>query len=261
MLAKSLGDLKRGFSLWPVWTHQAYHEISSKYKRTALGSIWISGAMVATALALAIMIGGIQGQPLQVTLPYVMAGIMAFALSGSYIMVDSPEVYMGAANIIKNHAYPFSYYTLETLTRSFIVFAHNLIAFYIAMAIVGGLAVPNWTVIFGLVLVYINSFLWGSLISMAAARFRDLRFLFPFMSQIVFFLTPIFWHPTNVSGWRVALINFNPFYGLVEIIRTPMLGGLPMAVAWEQALIATTAGLVLWLIFFGLNRAKIAFWI
>jgi ABC-type polysaccharide/polyol phosphate export permease len=179
MFSKSIDDLRHALSLYHVWLHQAYHEVSSKYKRTILGSIWISGGMVATSLALAIVMGGIQGQILSDILPYVMGGIICFSLSGGYILSEAPDVYISSANIIRNHAYPFTYYSLESLSRTFIIFLHNIVVFYIVLVCLGRLAVPHWSILPALVVVYVNSVLWGSLVSMMAARFSDIRFLLP----------------------------------------------------------------------------------
>lgn len=216
--------------------------------------------MAATSLALAIVMGGIGGQNLSETLPFVMGGIMAFALSG-FILSEAPEIYMSSANIIKNHSYPFMYYNFEAVTRIFIVFLHNIVVFYIAMIVLQRLSVPNWTLLPALVLVYINTLLWSSLAAMVSTRFRDLRFMLPFMSQIVFFLTPVFWRPEHMKGWRTLIIDVNPFYGLTEIIRAPLLGQAAPLGAWGLAAGSVCVGVVVWLVSFSLYRSKIAFWV
>ncbi len=216
--------------------------------------------MVATSIALAIVMGGIQKQSLPDILPYIMAGILCFYLPG-YVLTEAPEVYMSSSNIIKNHAYPFTYYAFESVTRVFLVFLHNLVAYYLAMAILTRLAIPDWTILPALVLVYCNCLVWGTLASMVAARFRDLRFLLPFMSQIIFFMTPVFWHPNNMDGWRVWLVRVNPFYGLMEIVRSPLLGTTAPSLAWELSAASLIIGSLLWLFFFSRFRSKIPFWI
>jgi len=217
--------------------------------------------MLATSLALAIVMGGIQGQNLPDILPYVMAGIISFTLSG-YIMNDGPEVYMAANGIIKNHAYPFTYYSFESITRTFIVFLHNLVVYYLMLACLGKLVAPHWSILLALVVIYVNSALWASMAAMLAARYRDMRFLLPFIGQIVFFMTPVFWKPTGFThGWRSSLIAFNPFYGLMEIVRQPMLGVPASLHAWELSAISLSVGAVLWLVVFSAFRRKIAFWV
>jgi ABC-type polysaccharide/polyol phosphate export permease len=260
MINKSINDLKRSISLYHVWTHQAYHELSAKYKRTVLGPLWISSGMVANSLALSIVMGVIQGQNLQDALPYVMGGVMCFALV-SIILTEAPETYMTSAGIIKNHPYPYSYYTLESVTRNFILFAHNLVVYFITMAILGKLTIPHWSILIAFPLIYVTCVTWCTLASMVAARFRDLRFMLPFLSQIIFFMTPCFWRADNVTGWRSILVYGNPFYGLMEITRSPLLGFSAPMIAWQLSVGALALGVALWLVMFGAFRGKIAFWV
>ena len=260
MLKEAMKDLGRGMGLIRVWLFQAYHELSAKYRRTALGSLWIAGSMVATSLAMSIVMGGIMGQNIGEILPYIMGGILCFALP-AYILSEAPEVFYIFSPIIKNHAYPFTYYTFESVSKTFMLFFHNLVAYFIVMACIGKLVLPHWSIIFGLPIVYVTVFLWGSIISIAAARFSDFRFLLPYISQIAFFLTPVWWHAGTISGWRMVLLAGNPIYGLLEIVRAPLLGESPPLLAWELALGTMLVGFILWLFVFGANRKKIAFWV
>lgn len=258
---KAYNDLKRGFNLYKVWLYQAYHELSSKYRHTALGSFWIAGSMISTSICLSLVFGVIQGQNLNVVLPYIMGGILVYTMLG-FVLVEGNEVFLGAAGIIKNHAYPFTYYVFESVTRSFLTFCHNLIVFYIALFCVGYFHVPNWSFILGIPIVLVTMWTWGTVAGLAAARFRDLRFMLPYVSQLVFFITPVFWQPgPHAQGWRAAIVNFNPFYGLLEVVREPLLGKAPAANCWVLAFIAMFSGIAAWAIFFPLLRRRIPFWV
>lgn len=258
---KAYLDLKSGLGLYKVWVYQAYHELSAKYRNTALGSLWIAGSMVTTSVCLAIVFGGIQGQNLTETLPYVMGGILVWNLVG-YILTEANEVYLGAAGIIKNHAYPFTYYIFEGVTRQFMTFLHNIVVFYISIMVVGYFHVPSPMVFLALPIVLVTMVSWGSIMGMISARFRDLRFMIPYVSQLIFFITPIFWRPTATqTGWRLALIDYNPFYGLVEIIRGPLIGVDPSARCWELAMIAMVSGVGVWIFVFSAFRRRIPFWV
>jgi len=259
--AKALNDLKRGYSLHNVWIYQAYHEISAKYKHTVLGSFWIAGGMVTTSLALALVFGVLQGQNLKTALPFVMGGILAYGLVG-FMFTDAPEIFMGAGGTIKNHAYPFTYFIFEGVTKSFLIFLHNLIVYFIAVALMGAFVVPNWTLLPGLAIGLATMFFWGTFFAMMASRFRDLRFMMPYISQILFFTTPIFWRPdASLKGAKALVINANPIYGLVEIIRSPLLGQSPPKICWVLSLAALGTGVIAWAIVFGAFRRRIPFWV
>ncbi len=260
MYSKAFKDLKAAFSLWHVWFYQAYHVISAKYKRTALGSLWISGSMVATSVSLSIVFGGIFGQNLKDALPFIMAGILCFGFAG-YPLVEGHETFLSNGSIIKNHAYPFTFYIMEGTTRNFFMFFHNLIVFYLAMFIVSAAKIPHWTIIPALLVAWIYMASWGTITAMMASRYRDLRFLLPYIGQLMTFITPVFWRADQLTGWRRLIVDLNPVYGILEIVRAPLLGNIPPPQAWLLASIAAGSGVILWLIFFPQLRRRIPFWV
>jgi len=129
------------------------------------------------------------------------------------------------------------------------------------MAFIGSIAVPHWTILPGLMLVFTSMITWSTVTAMFAARFRDVRFMLPFLSSLFLVLTPIFWAPSMLSGWRLVLVHYNPLYGLLEVIRMPLLGKMPPPEAWIIASITAVLGLVAWLVFFPANRRRIPFWV
>lgn len=260
MFSRAIKDLSGGLSLSHVWLYQAYHEISSKYKRTMLGSLWITGSMVFTSISFAIVFGALFGQSLADNLPRIMGGLIGFYLIG-HILTEAPEVYMSNSPIIRNHAYPFTYYSFEAVTRNFFVFLHNIVILEIILVIVQKWAIPHWSLLIGLPLVLFNMFTWGSLVSMLAARYRDLRFLLPYLSMPIQFLTPIMYTVDQLKGMKLLLVELNPFYPFVEMIRSPMLGTMMPMQYWPMALIITAVGALLWMFFFSIMRKRIAFWV
>ncbi|MFZ4664630.1 MAG: ABC transporter permease [Caldilineaceae bacterium] len=259
-MGKAFADLSNGLGLSHVWVHQAYHGISAKYKRTVLGSLWISGGMVASSVSMAIVFGGIFGQDLKVALPLIMAGLLTYMMV-VFPLSEAPEAFVGNSTIIVNHAYPFTYFIFEAVCKSFFLFLHNLAVFYVMMAFIGSMVVPHWAILPGLLLVFTSMITWSTITAMFAARFRDVRFMFPFLGSLFLVLTPIFWQPSMLSGWRLALVHYNPLYGLLEVIRMPLLGKMPPTEAWMIASVTAALGLVAWLVFFPANRRRIPFWV
>jgi ABC-type polysaccharide/polyol phosphate export permease len=260
MVSKAIEDLRKGLSLYYVWVYQAYHDITAKYKRTVLGSLWMSGGMVVTSVSLAIIFGALFHQSLQQALPYTMSGIVCFMMVG-YVFGDGTEMFISAGGIIKNHAYPFTFYAFHTMCKSFINFLHNLVIFWIFMAVIGSLTIPYWSVIPGILVALLFMFSWGMIAGMMAARFRDMRFMLPYMGQLFSMLTPIFWRTDSLHGPVLLAVNLNPVFEIIQLIRDPLLGKPSSAMAWEIALGYTGAGLVLWAIFFTAFRRRIPFWV
>lgn len=255
---KTFLDLKRGISLYRVWTYAAYHELTAKYRRTFLGSLWIAGSMVVTSLCLSLVFGTLMGQDLRQVLPHIMAGILCFSLV-SFILIDGPEVFLRNSGNIQNHAYPFSYYVFESMTKEIFLFLHNLIVYYIAMVLIGAATFPHWTILIGLPIVVITGTCWGSVFGILAARFRDMRFMLPYVNQMLFFITPIFW---TVDHSKKSLLAYgNPYYGLLEMMRSPLMGEIAPPICWELALGTLVSGIIVWLIVFSTFRRRIPFWV
>jgi lipopolysaccharide transport system permease protein len=79
--------------------------------------------------------------------------------------------------------------------------------------------------------------------------------------QIAFFMTPVIWKPEQL-GSRQALLWLNPFFDLLEIVRAPLLGAVP--IVHHLWLGASVFSVVLWgLAWFLFTRARgrIAFWL
>jgi ABC-type polysaccharide/polyol phosphate export permease len=78
--------------------------------------------------------------------------------------------------------------------------------------------------------------------------------------QILFFITPVIWTGDRLSGFE-ALLQFNPLYHLLELVRTPLLGSSPPLVNWLVSIGMAAAGIPIAIALFGRYRARIAYWI
>jgi len=260
MIAKAINDLKRAFALRHVWLYQAWHETQSKYKRTLLGPFWIAASMMATAGSLALVFGAIMGQDLHIFYPYILSGMMAFYLC-TFPLQEGPELFTGAAGIIKNTSYPFSYYICERISKVLISFGHNLVVFYAVVLLIGAAAIPHWTILIGFPIVVTTMFFWAGAIATISSRFRDLRIFLPYTAQFMFSMTPIFWQADQIGQKRAFIAHVNPIYGLVEMIRSPLLGHAPPHICWGLALSAMISGMVVWTVTFIPFRRRIPFWV
>jgi ABC-2 type transport system permease protein/lipopolysaccharide transport system permease protein len=276
MLSKAIDDLRRGWSLNHVWTYQAYHEVSSKYKRTVFGPLWLCGSMIFMSLSFAIVFGALWGTNLRDTLPYIMSGILAYNAI-SYILIEAPETYMFNSGIIRNHAYPFTYYTFEAIAKNIIQMGYNIIAFELvmvalqflphgaaqgqALSTTEPLVIPHWSFIIGLPMVCLNMFTWGALVSLLSSRFRDMRFLIPYVSTVVMFMMPIMYRKEQLKGMKLLFVELNPMYPFVEMLRSPLRGEAMPLDMWPMAIGVSVVGIILWIIFFAAFRKRIPFWV
>jgi lipopolysaccharide transport system permease protein len=80
--------------------------------------------------------------------------------------------------------------------------------------------------------------------------------------QVTFYLTPIIWMPQTISAHVSSyLLDLNPVYHLVEIMRAPLLGTMPTTTNWLVSIAMAIIGSVLALAFYGNYRRRIAYWL
>jgi ABC-type polysaccharide/polyol phosphate export permease len=96
---------------------------------------------------------------------------------------------------------------------------------------------------------------------MPATRFRDIYQSIQFGSQILFFLTPVFWTPAQMQGKRSIILTLNPFAHLLELIRQPVLGHVPALIHWEWGigLMFITGAIAVTML--TVYRKRVVFWL
>ena len=80
--------------------------------------------------------------------------------------------------------------------------------------------------------------------------------------QVLFYVTPIIWMPDSV-GARVSsfIVNTNPAYHVLELVRAPILGYTPSPMNWTISVGVAVLGLFVSMIFYGTYKKRIAYWI
>jgi lipopolysaccharide transport system permease protein len=99
-------------------------------------------------------------------------------------------------------------------------------------------------------------------LSIVCTRFRDVIEIIKNLMQVMFYATPIIWGsemlPKKVGD---IILNFNPFYHLITIIREPLLGQIPTFLNWVIPVSMALIGWIFALTFFGHYRKRVAYWL
>lgn len=93
------------------------------------------------------------------------------------------------------------------------------------------------------------------------ARYRDLPRLVSSLMVVILLLTPVFWMPTMVKGWRSAIFYANPIYYGVEFLRAPLLGKPPDILVISVFLSMTAIVWVVGSFFYRRFHRYVAFWV
>ena len=256
----ALRDIAEGARAAYLWQMLGWQDVRQRYRRSKLGPFWLTISMGVLVGALGVLYASLFNMAISDYLPFVAAGFIVWGLISSLIN-EGCTAFIDAATIIRQVAVPLSVHVYRVIWRSFIVFAHNVVIFVVVAVIFS--IWPGWTVLLaipGLVLLCANGIWIGLLLGLVSARFRDIPQILASVVQVAFFLTPIIWKPELLPG-RVLILDLNPFYHVVELVRAPMLGHAPQPMSWAATLGITLGGWVVTLAMYRRYRWRIAYWV
>lgn len=283
---RSRRDLVDGLRAWRLWGHLAWQDVRRRYRRSLVGPFWLTITMATTTLGLGVLFGVLLHNQLSTFLPYIGAGMIVWGFVGG-CLVEGPDSFTASEGVIKLVPAPYTVYVLRTVWRQLITFAHNMII-YVVMLVVffGALHTPNYTMtgepcrpgvicepglgwnallaIPGFLLLVAGMTATSLTLGIVAARFRDIKPLIGAVVQMLFFYTPISWPLDTFKqavGSAVWIIQLNPLFHFVQIVRQPMVG---QSVDWWSWVIAGGLTVIAWVTALTMlvrYRHRIAYWL
>ena len=257
---RALFDLVEGARAHHLWYLLGWRDIRQRYRRSLLGPLWLTLSMGALVGALGFLYGMLLGVETAAYMPFLALGFIVWALI-SGVITDGCQVFINAESIIKQVGLPLSVHVYRLLWRNLLILFHNALVFVVVAAVFG--VWPGWAGLLalpGLVLLCLNGLWVALLLGIVSARFRDVPPIVASIVRICFFVTPIIWMPELVPA-RATVLEINPFYHLVEVVRAPLLGEVPGLSSWIAVLCMTAGGWVLAFAFFRRYRWRIAYWV
>lgn len=244
------------------WLYLGYMDITLKYKRTLLGPWWVTLGICMIVGVLSTVWPHILSTDFNFFIPYFSIGFVIWNWFSSTIL-ESTSSLIESENLIKQIRIPISTHLLRCSIRNFISFGHNSVLILIVIYIYN-LNIDFKVLIFytfpSLLLIFFSLNSIGIILGIFALRFRDFNNISFFILQILFFFTPIIWHPSilNKSSY---FLEFNLIYYWVDIIRQPILG---LEIHQNSLLVIFFSSLILFFLsclFIGKYRNRIIYWL
>ncbi len=253
-------DLISTLLLRDLWLYLAWQDIRLRYRRSTIGPFWITLSMGVFILVLGAVYGQLFKSDIDEYLPHLAGGFIVWHfISG--LLTEYPNMFVDNASYIKDIKINPLTILFRVVTRHIIIFAHNvliILGVYFYFGINPGISAILFVP--GFILVTLNLAAIGVSLSLIGVRFRDVSLITQNIVQLLFFVTPILWFPRLVSEDSLILV-FNPFAYYLDLIRSPLLGALPMLLSW---LVAIGTFMIFSLIATALYRAKaksIPYWV
>jgi lipopolysaccharide transport system permease protein len=206
----------------------AWRDVSVRYKQTIIGLAWALIQPTATMLVFVVVFGTLAKLPTEGDAPYallVYSGLLPWQLFSTALNGASGSL-IGNANLISKVYFPRLIVPTSAVVVSFIDF---LISFIILVALMLWYKfVPGWQILtlpLFVVMAFLASLGPGLWITALNVKYRDFRYIIPFIVQFGLYISPVGFSSSVVpSEWRL-LYSLNPIVGVIEGFRWATLGG------------------------------------
>lgn len=258
----AINDIFSSLQKHSIATTFGWLDVKQRYRRSKVGVFWLTLNMAVMIAAFALVFGTIFKAPLQEYLPFITAGMIIWTYFNS-TLTEGCHTFIQAEGMVKQTELPLFLHVMRLIWRNLIILLHNAIALPVVFLIMG--TDISWKMILALpafLLLTLNLAWMSLLLATFCARFRDMPAIVANFVQVVFYLTPIIWMPSLLPQRTSALIlELNPLYHLIELVRNPLLGITPNPVDWIWASAMCVIGSTFTLLLFNRFRSRVVFWL
>ena len=203
-----------------------WRDIKVRYKQTVLGAAWAILQPFLTMLIFSVFFGRLVKVPSD-GIPYPLFAFTAlvpwtFFANG---LNQSSNSLVASANLLKKVYFPRLAIPVATVLAGVLDFALAFVVLLLLMAFYRVVPTINilWTPLL-LALAFVTSLGVGLWMSALNVKYRDVRYVVPFLVQIWLFTTPVAYPSSLLSEpWR-TVYGLNPMVGVVEGFRWALLG-------------------------------------
>ena len=218
---------------YEVWHYRelfrvlAWRDVAVRYKQTVIGTAWALIRPFLTMIVFTLIFGRLANLPSDGTTPYalmVFAGLLPWTLFSSGLS-DASNSLISNAHLISKVYFPRLIVPIAAVVVA-------LVDFLINFVILVGLLIwyrflPGWQVLFlpAFVAMAFLASLGPSLwITALNVKYRDFRYIIPFMVQFGLYVSPVGFSSNAVpEQWRL-LYSLNPIVGVIDGFRWCILG-------------------------------------
>jgi lipopolysaccharide transport system permease protein len=205
----------------------AWRDVLVRYKQTVIGVAWSVLRPFLTMLALTLVFGKIANLPSEADVPYpimVYCAMLAWQFFANSFSESSNSLISNTPLISK------VYLPRLIIPASSIIV--NLVDFFISFLLFGLIMawyrfIPSWKIVFlPLLLLFasITALGFGLYLCALNVKYRDFRYVIPFIVQFGLFISPVGFSSSVVPDkWRM-LYSLNPMVGVIDGFRWAVLG-------------------------------------
>ncbi len=215
-----------------LWTHRElvyffiWRDIKVRYRQTVLGGLWAVIQPLVTMVVFSVIFGKVAGISSD-GLPYPVfsfAALLPWTLFATGVLLASNSL-VSSQNLLQKVYFPRLSLPVAAVVVGVVDLAFASVVLGAMMAIYGVAPGPTAFLVLPLLLLGVVASLGvGVWFAALNVRYRDVKYVVPFVLQVWLFLTPVAYPSSLIDQpWR-TLSALNPMVGVVEGIRWALLG-------------------------------------
>ena len=210
--------------------------VKLQYRNSVLGIFWTFLQPLLTSIVLALVFGGIFGQrsaDVGCYMVYLLCGRLLYEFFTQSTKRAMRSIRL-SASVIKKVYVPKYIYPLSNVLANFVTFAMSLLVLVVMViyfkCFTDEVIVINWHVLLAVVpiiILLILSLGVGMILATLNVFFKDIEYIYEVFCMILFYLTPIFYHPDSLGAHKFVkyCLMANPLYSIVGMFRDCVLFG------------------------------------
>ena len=210
----------------------SWRDIKVRYKQTVVGAAWSIIRPLLTTFIFYMVFNRVAKlqNPGNSDTPYMLlifAGMMPWQFFSNAVSESSMSL-VGNSNLITKVYFPRMIIPASSVITSLVDFAITFGMMILMM--VWYQFVPGWEIVFlpfFILLVFICAFGIGLFLTALNVKYRDFRYILPFIIQFGLYITPVGYSSAHIpEQWR-GLFSINPMVGVIDgfrfcLLREPM---------------------------------------
>jgi lipopolysaccharide transport system permease protein len=203
-----------------------WRDVKVRYKQTALGIAWAIMQPLFTMLIFTLFFGWLARVPSD-NIPYPIfayAGLLPWTFFANAVTSTSNSL-VGSAHLVTRVYFPRMIIPIASIGAGLVDFG---IAFTTLVPLMIYYRVSlTWAVVMFPVLSLLTTLLalgMGMWLSAANVKYRDVRFVLPFLIQLWMFVSPVIYPMSFLPNKVRRIVAFNPMSGIIEGYRSSLFG-------------------------------------
>ncbi len=254
-------DLVPGLFNTKRWKSLSQRSLRLMNRRAKLGFLWVILSSAIFVVSIGLVYSFVFQIEIASFLPYIACGYITWSLIASNLM-SAPSVFTTYRGYISQRNLPLTVYVTSSAYDKLIVFlTQSLVIVTTCFIFSTGFSISFLILPVSLLLIFVTSIGVSLILGVMAVRYRDLGQVISSSILIIFLLTPIIWKPEFAAGRRAMIIDVNPFYHFIHIVRGPIIYHEVPVMSLIVAAVISLFSIIIGSILMAVYRHRIVYWL